>query len=218
MSTPRYGLSTVPTNTTNPSVPVNDSLRLVDVLIDTVVEDMSLTAPPTTTDPDIGKVWIPAATATGAWATHEGELAICIGADQWEFVTAPEGKKVRNLDDGADYIFESGAWVAYAPGPAPATGVTINTYATAHTMDPATDAGLAVYNRCADDVTFNTSQSYTAGEVYNIRATAALTLIGTGVTLTAPDGGTLAMSAAMSVTVIMTSSTAGDVIGQTVPV
>lgn len=99
-----------------------------------------------------------------------------------------------------------------------ATGVTINTYATAHTMDPATDAGLAVYNRCADDVTFNTSQSYTAGEVYNVRATAALTLIGTGVTLTPPAGGTLDMDADMAVTVIMTSSTAGDVIGQTVPV
>lgn len=99
-----------------------------------------------------------------------------------------------------------------------ATGVTINTEASTSTMAPATHAGLAKYNRCADDVTFNTSQSYTAGEVYNIRATAALTLIGTGVTLTPPDGGTLDLSAAMSVTVIMTSSTAGDVIGQTVPV
>jgi hypothetical protein len=218
MTTPRYGLSTVPTNTTNPSVPVNDSLRLIDVLVDTVVEDMSLTAPPTTTDPDIGKVWVPLATATGAWATHEDELAICIGADQWEFVTAPEGKKVRNLDDGADYIFESGAWAAYAPGPAPATSVTIVTEASTSTMTPATHAGLNKYVRAADDVTFNTSQSYAAGEVYNIRATAALTLIGTGVTLTAPAGGTLAMDADMSVTVIMTSSTAGDVIGQTVPV
>jgi hypothetical protein len=103
-------------------------------------------------------------------------------------------------------------------GPAAATTVTIVTEASTSTMTPATHAGLNKYVRAADDVTFNTSQSYTAGEVYNIRATAALTLIGTGVTLTAPDGGTLAMSAAMSVTVIMTSSTAGDVIGQTVPV
>jgi hypothetical protein len=218
MSTPRYGLSTVPTNTTNPSVPVNDSLRLIDALLDTVVEDMSLTAPPTTTAPDIGKVWVPTATATGAWATHEDELALCIGADEWEFIVAAEGKKVRNLDDGADYEFVSGAWVVYSPGGGGATTVTIVTEASTSTMTPATHAGLAKYNRCAGNVTFNTTQSYTAGEVYNIRATSALTLIGTGVTLTAPDGGTLAMSAAMSVTVIMTSSTAGDVIGQTVPV
>jgi hypothetical protein len=218
MSTPRYGLSTVPTNTTNPSVPVNDSLRLIDALLDTVVEDMSLTAPPTTVVGDIGKVWVPAATATGVWATHEDELALCIGADEWEFIVAAEGKKVRNLDDGDDYEFVSSAWVVYSPGGGGASTVTIVTEASTSTMTPATHAGLAKYVRAADDVTFNTSQSYTAGEVYNIRATAALTLIGTGVTLTAPNGGTLDLDADMSVTVIMTSSTAGDVIGQTVPV
>lgn len=95
--------------------------------------------------------------------------------------------------------------------------VTINTEASTSTMTPATHSGLAKYNRCAGNVTFNTSQSYTTGEVYNIRATASITLIGTGVTLTAPNGGTLGMNSAMAVTVIMTSSTAGDVIGQTVP-
>jgi hypothetical protein len=66
-------------------------------------------------------------------------------------------------------------------------------------------------------VTFNSTESYAAGEAYNIRATASITLVGTGVTLTPPSGGTLDLDAAMTVTVIMTSSTAGDVIGQTVP-
>jgi hypothetical protein len=95
--------------------------------------------------------------------------------------------------------------------------LTIVTEASVVTMDPATHAGRSKYIRAADDVTFNTSEGYTAGEVYNIRATAGLTLVGTGVTLTPPAGGTLDLDAAMSVSVIMTSSSAGDVIGQTVP-
>ena len=98
----------------------------------------------------------------------------------------------------------------------PGDGVSIITEASTSTMDPATHAGLNRYIRAADDVTFNTSESYTAGEVYNIRATAALTLVGTGVTLTPPAGGTLDLDSAMSVMVVMTSSSAGDVIGQTV--
>lgn len=95
--------------------------------------------------------------------------------------------------------------------------VTINTEAGTSTMDPATHAGMNVYNRCAGDVTFNSAESYATGEVYNIRATSGITMIETGVTLTPPAGGTLALDADMSVSVIMTSSTAGDVIGQTVP-
>ena len=85
------------------------------------------------------------------------------------------------------------------------------------TMVPETHAGTDRYIRCAGNVTFNVSESYSAGESYNIRATAGISLIGTGVTLTAPSGGTLNMTAAMSVTVVMTSSSAADVIGQTVP-
>lgn len=147
--------------------------------------------------------------------------------------------------DGTGYVRKDAAWVAESGGggsgivetivagagitvddsdPAnpivSATGgatVSIITEASTSTMDPATHAGLNRYIRAADDVTFNTAESYTAGEVYNIRATAALTLIGTGVTLTPPAGGTLDLDAAMSVTVVMTASSAGDVIGQTVP-
>lgn len=97
------------------------------------------------------------------------------------------------------------------------TTVTIVTEATAFTAEPATHAGLAKYVRAGGDVTFDSAETYAAGEVYNIRATGSIELIEDGVTLTPPSGGTLEMTAAMSVTVIMTSSTAGDVMGQTVP-
>jgi hypothetical protein len=98
----------------------------------------------------------------------------------------------------------------------PGDGVSIVTEASTSTMDPATHAGLNRYIRCADDVTFDSAETYAAGEVYNIRATAGLDLIEDGVTLTPPAGGTLGLGAGMSVSVIMTSTTAADVIGQTV--
>jgi hypothetical protein len=94
--------------------------------------------------------------------------------------------------------------------------VIIITEGSTSTMVPATHAGTDRYVRCSGDVTFDSAQSYAAGQVYNIRALAALDLIGTGVTLSVPSGGTLSLDADMSVTVIMTSGTAGDVIGQTV--
>jgi len=47
------------------------------------VENDALTAPPAT--PAVGAVYIPAATATGSWATHEDDFAIHIGSDVYEF-------------------------------------------------------------------------------------------------------------------------------------
>jgi len=105
-----------------------------------------------------------------------------------------------------------------ALGGAAGSGYTIITEASAFTATPATHAGLMRYIRAGGNVTFNNAQSYTAGMSFNIRATGAVTLAGTGVTLTPPAGGTLGLTAGMAAQVVMTSSTAGDVIGQTVPV
>lgn len=127
------------------------------------------------------------------------------------FVESSTGEPSYKDDAGAVTSLQG------ATGPSAPETLTIITEASTSTMDPATHAGRSKYLRCGGDVTFNSVESYTTGEVYNIRATGALTLVGTGVTLTPPSGGTLAMSADMAVTVIMTSSTAGDVIGQTVP-
>lgn len=95
--------------------------------------------------------------------------------------------------------------------------VSVVTEASAFTAEIATHAGLRTYVRAAGDVTFDSAESYSSGQVFNIRATASLELIEDGVTLTPPAGGTLELDAGMSVTVVMSSGTAGDVIGQTVP-
>lgn len=157
-------------------------------------------------------IFVEDSTGEPSYKDETGTAASLIGPPGEGVPTGGTAGQVLEKIDGIDHNTQ---WATPASAP---TGVTIVTEASTSTMTPATHAGLAKYVRAADDVTFNTSQSYTAGEVYNIRATAALTLIGTGVTLTVPNGGTLDMDADMAVTVIMTSSAAGDVIGQTVPV
>lgn len=93
---------------------------------------------------------------------------------------------------------------------------TIVTEASPFTADPGTHDGLFRYIRAGGDVTFDDAEPYTAGMVFNIRATASIELIEDSVTLTPPDGGSLELDAGMAVQVVMTGATTGDVIGQTV--
>lgn len=64
------------------------NLKLIDVLLTKSVIDRDLTAPPGS--PSEGDCYIPAATATGAWAGHEDDIAVYRGA-AWEFVTPKQG-------------------------------------------------------------------------------------------------------------------------------
>lgn len=116
--------------------------------------------------------------------------------------------------DGKLYGRKDAAWEEVPVGGSET--LTIVTEASAFTASPATHAGLSRYIRAGADVTFDSAESYTAGQVFNIRATASLSLVGSGVTLTPTTGGTLGLEAGMSVTVVMTSPTTADVIGLTV--
>lgn len=93
--------------------------------------------------------------------------------------------------------------------------LTILTEASAFTATTS-HAGLSRYIRAGGDVTFDSAESYTAGQVFNIRATASLELVEDGVTLNPTAGGTLDLTAGMAVTVVMTSPTTADIIGLTV--
>ena len=154
------------------------------------------------------------ATDTEAWTAWDGTGWITVvaegatAADDVSYDNATSGLTATDVQAAIDEL-------AAGSGSAP-TAYTIITEASAFTATPGTHDGLFRYIRAGGNVTFNSSQAYTAGMVFNIRATGAVTLVGAGVTLTPPAGGTLGMTAGMSVQVVMTSSTAGDVIGQTV--
>lgn len=107
-------------------------------------------------------------------------------------------------------------WHALAPAAKANVGYTIVTEASAFTATRATHAGADKYTRAGGNATFDSAQSYAAGDVVKLRATGAVTLIGTGVTLTPPAGGTLGLTAGMAVEVIFVTATTADVVGQTV--
>ncbi|HEY8354432.1 MAG TPA: DUF2793 domain-containing protein [Methylophilaceae bacterium] len=112
MSTPNLGLELVPSNSLQPSVAINDALQLLDALVQLAVESRTLTAPPATTESDIGKRWIIGTSATGAWAGHDGEIALCTGADLWRFIEPREGFEGWDIGAGERVRYTSGAWVA----------------------------------------------------------------------------------------------------------
>ena len=236
MSTPILPYLPAEPGATQVATQYNDVAIRLEILTGLVISD-STTAQPGS--PTSGDIYIIPASATGAqWSTFDEFDLVIFKSGTW-YPFAPVEGIVVNLAgalkqwDGSAYVNPGGAggvdWgdiagtltdqtdLVAALALKSARGVSIVTEASTSTMTPATHAGLDRYVRAAGNVTFNTSQSYTAGEVYNIRATASISLAGTGVTLTPPAGGTLDMDAYMSVTVVMTSSSAGDVIGQTVP-
>lgn len=170
-----------------------------------------------------GDVWIVGDTPAGAFAGFDEHDIALYHVDQ---VTAVGGWHAWAPVDGLRLVvndvrkmFNGSAWVddpAGGGGGGGATEYTIVTESSAFTADPGTHDGLTRYIRAAGDVTFDDAEPYTAGMVFNIRATASIELIEDGVTLTPPAGGTLDLSPGMAVQVVMTSATAGDVIGQTV--
>lgn len=93
------------------SVGCNVFLQEADYLGGVVeVVDRDLAAPPVVTAADEGKVYIPAATATGVWATHEDELA-WVSQGGWRFQTPNNGLLVYVHDESSFLKFQNG-WSA----------------------------------------------------------------------------------------------------------
>lgn len=169
-----------------------------------------------------GDIWIVGDTPAGAFAEFD-ENDIALFRDGWHAWAPVEGVRLV-VNDVRKVYAGTGGWIddpsitGGGGGGGMSRAYTIVTEASAFTATVGTHDGLDTYTRAGGNVTFNSSQPYVAGMTFPIRATGAVTLVGTGVTLTAPSGGTLAMTADMAVQVVMTSATTADVIGQTVAV
>src|SRR6478672_3862116 len=91
----------------------NSTLNYFGAWVNCVVLSVVLTTPPGS--PANGDRYIVGASATGAWAGHDDELAVY--RDGWQFYPALEGVTVYNLDDGLDWINEgSGGWALKGGG------------------------------------------------------------------------------------------------------
>jgi hypothetical protein len=97
--TPNAGIPLVPQGTLDPAAGLNAALNVVDVLLQTSVISMALTAPPGgETD---GDLYIPASPATGAWAGLEKHVLRYVAAGNFWQSYAP-GTRVRFVINEAD--------------------------------------------------------------------------------------------------------------------
>jgi hypothetical protein len=219
MSEPILPLRQWPANIPQASVPANDNALRLEALSRQCLGVESDVSTPTD-----GDVYLVGDTPTGAFANfEENDIALArVDEDDiasWYAWAPVDGLRIT-MEDGSRKVFigeSTNEWQDEGGGGGSDRTYTIVTEASAFTATPATHAGLDTYNRCGGNVTFDSAQSYAAGQAYNIRATANLSLSGTGVSLTPPGGGTLDLETDMAVQVVMTSDTTADVIGQTVP-
>ena len=92
-------------------VTVNETFNKLDVLVQLNVIDRDLTAPPGS--PAEGATYIPAATATGAWAGRENNVAIFQNA-AWAFFPPDEGWLAWVDDEDLLYAYNGTAWQSLA--------------------------------------------------------------------------------------------------------
>ncbi|WP_363735679.1 DUF2793 domain-containing protein [Sphingobium sp. LMA1-1-1.1] len=97
---------------------VNEASFIFDAFASrSIIEDRDLTAPPGSCAN--GARYLVDATATGAWAGHDGELAIAIGANAsngWYFATVDNhGNQLFVRDEDILIEYDGAAWVT-APG------------------------------------------------------------------------------------------------------
>jgi len=207
----------------------NENFEALSQLVQPVVLDKDLATPPGS--PANGAAYIVAASATGAWAGKDGQIAYWLtSVGSWTFVVPVAGWGVRVADEldgyGAPkvYVRTASGWTIPDAGSASAApSETVTESTTARNLG-LTDAGKYIRhtNAGASTVTVQpqASVAWVADTEIHIRRVGAgnLTITpGSGVTLNAPSGGTMVLTAAMSVTLKRIESDEWDVIGQTVP-
>lgn len=119
MPTPNSGIPYVPENTIDPAAGLNESLRVIDALIQAAVIGFEEVTPPST--PDDGDRYIVGDSATGSWAGQDQNMAQYVSEGNfWQFYEA--GQQVHLvLYAGSLYAYD-GAWAAVAGGGGGGTG------------------------------------------------------------------------------------------------
>ncbi len=87
----------------------NEALRLLDVLVQLVVADRTLTAPPAS--PQEGARHIIAAGATGEWAARDGQIA-AFWDNAWLYLVPQDGWVAFVRAEGTHAIHVAGTWLA----------------------------------------------------------------------------------------------------------
>lgn len=86
---------------------MNANLRAIDALMQPVVLDKDLSAPPN--NPLLGDAYIVASSPSGAWAGKAQQIAVYY-ATGWFFYLPKRGWRVFVDDEGVDYRFMGATW------------------------------------------------------------------------------------------------------------
>ncbi len=86
----------------------NQAINKLDSLVHMAVEQRDLSAPPGS--PSDGDRYLIASGATGAWATHDGEIGIYY--DGWDFLVPQEGWRLWIKDEDSYLVYDGTGWVA----------------------------------------------------------------------------------------------------------
>lgn len=105
--TERLKLPKVAASQAQKHVTVNETFGILDALVQTALIDRDLTGPPGS--PNEGDLYIPAATATGAWAGEEDNIAHYING-AWSFYEPEEGWQVFVQDEDIFIHYDGSAW------------------------------------------------------------------------------------------------------------
>ncbi|PRX28668.1 Protein of unknown function [Meinhardsimonia xiamenensis] len=108
MTTPNLALPHIAAAQAQKHVTHNQSLDLLDGLVQLSVKDRDLSAPPAS--PAEGDRYIVAAGASGAWAGWDGDVAMFSGG-AWLRLHAREGWRVWVEDEAALIVRSGGAWI-----------------------------------------------------------------------------------------------------------
>jgi hypothetical protein len=107
-NTPNLDLPVIASDQAQKHVTHNESLLVMDALIQLVVVSTAVTSPPAS--PDEGVCYAVGASATGDWAGQDANVAIMIGG-AWTFVAPKTGWLAYNEASMTHVKFDGSAWV-----------------------------------------------------------------------------------------------------------
>lgn len=105
--TPRLGLPYLQPNQAQKHVTLNESLRRLDLLVQTSAQSRAIIEPPAL--PEGGGCWIVPATATGAWEGYADHLAAWQDGD-WVFIAPVPGMRVHLQDEDVLIVWSPAGW------------------------------------------------------------------------------------------------------------
>ena len=104
---PRLSLPYIIASQAQKEVTHNETINLLDLLLQPVIKSRTNT-PPTT--PSEGDAYIVIATATGIWIGKEKQVAWYINGG-WRFIVPSEGMWFWSVADGRDYVYHNENWL-----------------------------------------------------------------------------------------------------------